>query len=177
MNGLPNARPSSLPVQTYLAAQASQGPPAPPQPLAAATYDAELAAIGERLSSFLRTMDSTPWYTFQHRVAEHQHALETQYGAAAHADAVRLAALQPPSDASAQHDAVRQALAIMQHILHLYKELRGQFDFATIRFANRLASQIKYRLYPVRQHVPAHATLLAPGHRGPGSLRATRRTR
>jgi phospholipase/carboxylesterase len=43
----------------------------------------------------------------------------------------------------------------MQHILHLYKELGGQFDFATMRFANRLASHIKYRLYPVRQQVPA----------------------
>src|SRR5215510_14901288 len=105
----------------------SLNPPAPPSPLAAVMYDAELAAMGERLSSFLHTMDSTPWYTFQHRVAEHQHALETQYGAAVQADAARLAALQPPPDASARHDAVRQALAIMQHILHLYKELGGQF--------------------------------------------------
>ncbi len=142
-------------LHAYLATHVSQNPPAPLQPLTAVTYDAELAAIGERLSSFLYTMDSTPWYTFQHRVAEHQHALEMQYGAAAYADAVRLAALQPPSDASVRHDAVRQALAIMQHILHLYKELGGQFDFATIRFANRLASQIKYRLYPIRQHLPA----------------------
>ena len=142
-------------LHAYLATHVSQNPPAPLQPLTAVTYDAELAAIGERLSSFLHTMDSTPWYTFQHRVAEHQHALEMQYGAAAYADAVRLAALQPPSDASVRHDAVRQALAIMQHILHLYKELGGQFDFATIRFANRLASQIKYRLYPIRQHLPA----------------------
>jgi len=142
-------------LHAYLATHVSQHPPAPLQPLTAVTYDAELAAIGERLSSFLHTMDSTPWYTFQHRVAEHQHALETQYGAAAYADAVRLAALQPPSDASVRHDVVRQALAIMQHILHLYKELGGQFDFATIRFANRLASQIKYRLYPLRQYLPA----------------------
>lgn len=142
-------------LHTYLATQVSQNPPAPLPPLAAATYGAELAAIGERLSSFLYTMDSTPWYTFQHRVAEHQHALEMQYGAAAQIDAARLAALQPPPDASLRHEAVRQALAIMQHILHLYKELGGQFDFATIRFANRLASQIKYRLYPVRQHLPA----------------------
>ena len=142
-------------VQTYLARQLSQGPAGQPQSLAPALYDAELAAIGERLSSFLHTLDSTPRYTIQHRVAEYQQTLETQYGAAAEADAARLAAIQPPPAATALHDAVRQALAIMQHILHLYKELRGQFDFATVRFANRLASQIKYRLYPVRQHVPA----------------------
>ena len=132
-----------------------QGPAGQPQFLAPALYDAELAAIGERLSSFLHTLDSTPRYTIQHRVAEYQQTLETQYGAAADADAARLAAIQPPPAATALHDAVRQALAIMQHILHLYKELRGQFDFATVRFANRLASQIKYRLYPVRQQVPA----------------------
>src|SRR2546426_11977452 len=113
-------------VHAYLATHVSQNPPAPLQALTAVTYDAELAAIGERLSSFLHTMDSTPWYTFQHRVAEHQHALETQYAAAARDDAARLAALQPPLDAIAPHLAVRQALAILQHILHLYKELQGQ---------------------------------------------------
>jgi phospholipase/carboxylesterase len=142
-------------VQTYLAKQLSQGSADQPQPLAPALYDAELAAIGTRLISFLHTLDSTPRYTIQHRIAEYQQALETQYGAAAEADAARLAAIQPPPVATALHDAVRQTLAIMQHILHLYKELRGQFDFATVRFANRLASQIKYRLYPVRQKVPA----------------------
>src|SRR5438093_975993 len=142
-------------LQTYLATQLSQGPAGQLQPLAPALYDAELAAIGERLSSFLRTLDSTPRYTIQHRVAEYQQTLETQYGAAAADDTARLAAIQPPPEAAARHDAVRQALAIMQHILHLYKELRGQFDFATVRFANRLASHIKYRLYPVRQQVPA----------------------
>jgi phospholipase/carboxylesterase len=100
-------------------------------------------------------MDNTPWYTLQHRMAEHQAALETQYGAAAREDAARLAAVQPPSEAMAQHDAVRQALAILQYILRIYKELQGQFDFATRQLANRLASQMKYRLYPVRQHLPA----------------------
>src|SRR2546427_4342065 len=78
-------------VQTYLASQLSQGPAGQPQFLAPVTYDAELAAIGERLSSFLRTLDSTPRYTIQHRVVEYQQALETQYGAAADADVARLA--------------------------------------------------------------------------------------
>src|SRR5215510_8873871 len=142
-------------LHTYLATQGSQSAAGQPQPLASATYASELAAIGERLSSFLRTLDSTPRYAIQHRVTEYQQTLETQYGAAAAADAARLAAIQPPPEATALHDAVRQALAIMQHILHLYKELRGQFDFATVRFANRLASQIKYRLYPIRQQIPA----------------------
>ncbi len=142
-------------LHTYMAAQWSQSAAGQLQPLASATYASEVAAIGERLSSFLRTLDSTPRYTIQQRLAEYQQTLETQYGAAAAADAARLAAIQPPPEAMALHDAVRQALAIVQHILHLYKELRGQFDFATVRFANRLASHIKYRLYPVRQQIPA----------------------
>jgi phospholipase/carboxylesterase len=142
-------------LHTYLATQEAQSATGQPQPLASATYASDLAAIGERLSSFLRTLDSTPRYAIQHRLAEYQQSLETQYGAAAAADAARLAAIQPSAEAVALHDAVRQALAIVQHILHLYKELRGQFDFATVRFANRLASQIKYRLYPVRRQIPA----------------------
>jgi len=142
-------------LDTYLATQWSQRAAGQPQPLASATYASEVAAIGERLSSFLRTLDSTPRYAIQQRLAEYQQTLETQYGAAAVADAARLAAIQPPLEATALHDAVRQALAIVQHILQLYKELRGQFDFATVRFANRLASHMKYRLYPVRQQIPA----------------------
>lgn len=168
-------------LHTYVATQLSQSAPAQPHPLAPAVYDAELAAIGERLSSFLHTMDSTPWYTLQHRLAEHQQALETQYGAATRADAARLAALQPPADALAQHQAVRQALAILQHILHVYQELQGQFNVGTRQLTNRLVSQMKYRLYPVRQHLPAlmHYWLLesadlavcepAAAHVAPGS--------
>src|SRR5262249_46570076 len=87
-------------VQTYLATQLSQGPAGQPQPLAPALYDAELAAIGARLSSFLHTLDSTPRYTIQHRVAEFQQALETQYSAAADADVARLAVIQPPPEAT-----------------------------------------------------------------------------
>src|SRR5205823_7718590 len=92
----------------------SQDPAGQPQPLAPALYDAELAAIGERLSSFLHTLDSTPRYTIQHRVAEYQQALETQYGSAAETDVARLAVIQPSPQATALHEAVRQALAIMQ---------------------------------------------------------------
>ena len=142
-------------LHTYMVTQLSQNAPAQLHPLEPAVYDAELAAIGERLSSFLHTIDSTPWYALQHRMAEHQQGLETQYGAAARADAARLAALQPPSEAMAQPQAVRQALAILQHILHVYKELQGQFNVATRQLANRLVSQMKYRLYPARQHLPA----------------------
>ncbi|MBM3225607.1 MAG: hypothetical protein FJZ47_17660 [Candidatus Tectomicrobia bacterium] len=142
-------------LHTYLATHIPQPDVASRQVLEAARYAAELAAIGERLHSFLHTMDSAPWYTFQHRVAEHQQALERQYGAAVQADAAQLAALQVPQEAMALHEAVGQALAIVHHVLALYKNLHGQFDFATIRFANRLVSQIKYRLYPVRQHLPA----------------------
>lgn len=65
-------------LDTYMATQLSQSAPAQLHQSDAAVYHAELAAIGERLSSFLHTMDSTPWYTIQHRMAEHQAALETQ---------------------------------------------------------------------------------------------------
>ena len=143
-------------MHTYLATQLSQGVPTQPQPTGTRRrMHAELAAVGERLSGFLHTLDTTPWYTMQHRIAEYQATLETQYGAAARADAARLATLQPPPDAMPQHDAVRQALAIVQYIVRIYQELQGQFDFATRPLANRLASQMKYRLYPVRQHLPA----------------------
>jgi len=141
-------------LHTYLAAQLSQSPPAQPHLIDPAVYDAELAAIGERLSSFLHTMENTPWYTLQHRMAEHQQALETQYGAAARDAAARLAALQPPAEAMAAHVAVRQALAILQHILQIYQEAQGQFSLTTRQMANRLASQMKYHLYPVRHHLP-----------------------
>ena len=94
-------------LQTYLATQLSQGSAGQPQLLTSAAYAAELAAIGARLSSFLHTLDSTPRYTIQHRVAEYQQALETQYGAAVVDDAARLAAIQPPPEAAALHDAVR----------------------------------------------------------------------
>ncbi len=100
-------------LHTYTATQLSQSAPTHPHHIAPAVYQAELAAIGERLGSFLHTLDSTPWYTLQHRMAEHQAALEAQYGTAARDDAARLAALQPPSDAMAPHHAVRQALAIL----------------------------------------------------------------
>ena len=115
-------------LHTYLATQLSQGVPTQLHPVDPAVYHAELAAIGERLSSFLHTLDTTPWYTMQHRMAEYLATLEAQHGAAARADAARLAALQPPSDAMAPHDAVRQSLAIVQYILRIYQELQGQFD-------------------------------------------------
>src|SRR5262245_47713111 len=142
-------------LHTYITTQLSQSASPQLQAIDPVVYHTELAAIGERLSGFLHTLDSTPWYTLQHRMAEHQAALEAQYGAAARDDAARPAALQPPSDAMAAHQAVRQALAILQHILHVYEELQGQFNFATRQLANRLVSQMKYRLYPVRHHLPA----------------------
>ena len=111
-----------------------------------------------------------PRYTIQHRVAEYPAGLETQYGAAADADAARRLYAAPSRHRRLpRHDAIRQALAIMQHILHLYKELRGQFDFATIRFANRLASQIKIASTPCTGGASIVA-LLALGQRGGGSL-------
>jgi hypothetical protein len=92
-------------LHTYLATQWSQSTAGQLQPLTSATYASELAVISERLSNFLRTLDSTPRYAIQHRLAEYQQTLETQYGAAAAADAARLAAIQPPLEAIALHDA------------------------------------------------------------------------
>ncbi len=142
-------------VQAFVTRPATQPPADQIRRLDTAASDAVFAAMGERLSAFLQTMDSTPWYTIQHRVAEHQRLLETQHGVALRADMAHLATLQPPAEATARHEAVRQALALVQHILQLYTDLQGRFDFPTVRFANRLTSQIKYRLYPVRQHLPA----------------------
>jgi len=88
-------------LHTYLVEHVPQGPAGQPQPVTPVQYDAELASIGARLSSFLHILDNTPRYTIQHRVAEYQHTLETQYGAAADADAARLAAILPPPAATA----------------------------------------------------------------------------
>lgn len=144
-------------IQTYLATQLPPVVPAQQQPIEALTYATELNAIGERLGAFLQTMDSTPWYTLQQRLAEHQATLEALYGTTVQTAAQRLADLCPPTDALPQHTAVRQALGLVHYILRLYRELQGHFDFATVRFANRVASQIKYLLYPVRHHLPAMA--------------------
>lgn len=142
-------------VQTYVTTHLPAPPAGPALGLEATAYHTELASIGERLSQFLRTMDSTPWYTIQHRVAEHAQMLAAQYHEAAQADSARLAAVQPVLESAGLHTALQQALVLVQHIVQLYRDLQGQFDFPTVRFANRLASQIKYRLYPVRQPVPA----------------------
>lgn len=142
-------------VHAYLTTELAQGVPAQLSPVDTTAYYAELAAVGERLTGFLHTLDTTPWYTMQHRMAAYLAALEAQYGAPTRADATRLATLQPPAEAMALHEAIRQALALVQYIMRIYQELQGQFDFATRQLANRLASQMKYRLYPVRQQLAA----------------------
>jgi phospholipase/carboxylesterase len=118
-------------------------------------YQAELAAIGVRLEQFLRVMDSTMWYTLQQRMQEYSTALESQFGAAFRADALRLATLMPAPEVLPQHTAAQQAVALAQHILRVYGDLQGRFDFTTTRFGRRVASQMKYLLYPVRRHLPA----------------------
>ncbi len=127
------------------------------QPLAAEAYATEIDAIGERLCDFVGAMDRTLWYTLRSRehMTAYQSELDTTYGATAIADAQRLAVLQPPEDAAAAHDALRRGLGLQHHILQVLKNLQGQFDFATLSFTRRLASRIKYFLYPVRAHVPA----------------------
>jgi phospholipase/carboxylesterase len=142
-------------IQHYLTTQGPQVPAAQQQPLDPTTHQAELAAIGVRLEQFLRTMDGTPWYTLQQRMQEYATALENQFGADFRADALRLATLMPVAEVLPQHTAVRQAVALAQHIIRLYSDLQEQFDFATIRFGRRVASHMKYLLYPVRHRLPA----------------------
>jgi hypothetical protein len=95
------------------------------------------------------------WYTLQRGLADFQHRLEAEFAPATRADAQWLATVRAPATAIPVHTAVRQALGLLQQVLHIYKALQGRFDFATIRFGWRLVSQIKYRLYPVRLALPA----------------------
>jgi phospholipase/carboxylesterase len=142
-------------VQTYLSTQLPQVAPAQQQRLETAAYQAEIATIGACLQRFLQVMDSTVWYTLRRRLEDFQRQLDEEFGAAARAQAQWLAGVQPPAEAVAMHNAVRHALGLMQHILQVYKDLQGQFDFSTLRFVWRLVSQIKYRLYPMRLALPA----------------------
>ena len=142
-------------LHAYLETELPKVEPAQQQHLAPEAYQAELEAIGTRLHQFLRGMDGTVWYTLQNRLDDYQRQLETEYGDAVLTDAGWLATISPPQDAAAVHEAVRQAVGLMQHILRVYKELNGQFDFPTLRFTRRLISQMKYRLYPVRLSLPA----------------------
>jgi phospholipase/carboxylesterase len=144
----------SVSLQVYLDTQLPRVQPDRQQQLARDVYQAELQAIGSRLHRFLRTMDDTVWYTLQSRLGDFQHQLETDYRAAAYHDLAWLATTRPPEHAIAVHEAVRQATGLLQHILYVYKELNGVFDFPTLRFTRRLVSQIKYRLYPVRLSLP-----------------------
>jgi phospholipase/carboxylesterase len=142
-------------VQTYVTRQLPQVPAAQQQQPAAEVYYTELAAIGTRLHRFLQAIDGTAWYTLQRGLADFQRRLEAEFAPAARTDAQWLATVLAPATAVPVHTAVRQALCLLQQILHLYKALQGRFDFATIRFGGRLVSQIKYRLYPVRLALPA----------------------
>jgi phospholipase/carboxylesterase len=141
-------------LQTYLATRVTQATPGQQQPCSYAVYMAEMTAIGERLMRFMRTIESTPWHSLQARLAEFQRDLETQFGAAVQADTERLAAIMPPPQGKTLHEAVRQALGLMHQSLQVYADLHGHFDFAAVRFVRRLVSQMQYRLYPVRLHLP-----------------------
>ena len=142
-------------MQAYLATQLPTVSPTQQQSLPEAAYHAELASISARLSRFLQVMDSTVWYTLQHHLADFQRQLDDEFGAAGRADAQRLATLVPPAAADMVHGAVRSALGLRQHILDVYKEMHGRFDFSTLRTTWRLVSQMKYLLYPVRLALPA----------------------
>jgi phospholipase/carboxylesterase len=142
-------------MQAYLATQLPRVDPVHRETLPAPTYYRALAAIGARLHQFLRTMDGTAWYTLQQGTAEFRQRLEAAWDTDIQTDAQWLARVTPPEDAAAAHEAARQAVGLAQHVLRVYGDLHGRFDFATLRFTWRLVSQIKYRLYPVRMTFPA----------------------
>jgi phospholipase/carboxylesterase len=142
-------------MHAYLATQLPTVIPAQQQSLLPDAYNTELATFGAHLHRFLQVMDSTVWYTLQRHLADFQRQLDDEFGASVHAEAQRLATIAPPVAADTVYNAVRQALALMQHILHIYKEMHGVFDFSTVRLTWRLVSQMKYLLYPVRLALPA----------------------
>jgi phospholipase/carboxylesterase len=152
-------------MHAYLARQLPTVHPDQQQSLPPDVYNTELAACGARLHRFLQVMDSTVWYTLQRHLADFQRQLDDEFGATVYADAQRLASIAPPAAADSVHNAVQQALALLQHILHIYKEMHGVFDFSTVRLTWRLVSQMKYLLYPVRLDLPAfqHYWLLTEG--------------
>lgn len=145
----------SASLQAYLQTQLPQPHPNQLQQPTLAAYQAELQTIGSRLHRFLCTMDDVVWYDLQSRLQAFQHQLEAEYGVAVRDDLEWLAAVSPPANVAATHEAIRQAVGLMQHNLQVYRELNGTFDFPTLRFTRRLISQIKYRLYPIRLSLQA----------------------
>ncbi len=120
-------------------------------------YAAELAAIGDRLCQFTRALDGMPWYQLRQRerLAEYRQSTEATFGPPAMADAKRMAELTPPAWAATAHDATRRGIGLQHHILQVLKDMPGHFDMGVFFFFRRLISQIKYIMYPVRNHIPA----------------------
>lgn len=139
-------------LQEYLASQLVAAPQI--QALEPVSYRQEASALGEQLVQFLRMLDSAVWYTLQTRMGEFQQQLEARFGELFKNAAARLATIQAPEEYNDWHTAVRQAIGLAQHILRIYQQLQGRFDFATVRFGWRLLSRMKYLLYPVRLSLP-----------------------
>ena len=110
------------------------------QTLDIASYQHEIATIGERLCDFVRAMEGTAWYALRSpdRMAAFQSEMDVNFGTSSIADAERMAELEPPSDYPATHDALRRGIGLERHILQVLKESRSQFDFAVLRFTRRL---------------------------------------
>ena len=105
-------------------------------------YNTELATFGARLPLLAGHGRHRVVYPATH-LADFQRQLDDEFGATVPAEAQRLATLAPPAAADTVHNAVRQALALMQHILHIYKEMHGVFDFdGTSHLASRVANEI-----------------------------------
>lgn len=126
-------------------------------PLPDDAYAAEIAAIGDRLCQFVRALDGMPWYQLRspERLAEYRRQTDATFGPPAIDDAKRMAELTPPAAAAAAHDALRRGIGLQHHILQVLRDMPGQFDMGVFFFFRRLISQIKYLLYPARNHIPA----------------------
>ncbi len=127
------------------------------EPLPDDAYADELAAMGDRLCQFTRALDGMPWFRLRspERLAEYRQSTDATFGPPAIADAKRMAELTPPAAAAAAHDALRRGIGLQHHILQVLRDMPGQFDMGVFFFFRRLISQIKYLMYPVRNHIPA----------------------
>jgi phospholipase/carboxylesterase len=144
-------------MHAYLHKHLQQFPPSEAKPLPDDAYTAELDAHGDRLCQFVTALDSTLWYQLRsrERLAEFRQRTDMLFGTTAIADAQRLAALTPPAWATAAHDALRRGIGLQHHLLQVLRDMSGPFDMGVFFFFRRLLSQIKYLIYPVRNHLPS----------------------
>lgn len=140
-------------LDTHMRQCATIRPEAQPHPM----YQAALDSISTHLLQLIRTIDGTVWYALRspERLEAYRAEQAAIFGAMLTSDSQRLAALAPPEALAVAHVAAQKALGLAQHILHVLQKVSQSFDFSTFFFIRRLASQLKYLLYPVRAQLSA----------------------